>query len=251
MRDFYDWLARELGDGVCPFLNYGYIGPGGRKPGVDGLHTKLLEKVLAGVMLTGRRVLEVGSGRGGNCAWISHNCRPEMMAGVDRCLPNVMSSRSRARGAANTAFTCSDAQLLPFADSSFDVVLNLESSHCYADLPAFLNEVSRVLRPGGFFCWADLWGLEVLGFDWRARERAFVALDLTLVARADLTEGVFLALKDRSSLPNRLRANISSKGREVLDPFVRNINTIRLHLAAGQCEYRMMQFEKLRGGPHE
>jgi ubiquinone/menaquinone biosynthesis C-methylase UbiE len=49
-----------------------------------------------------------------------------------------------------------DAQRLPFADASFDVVLNVEASHCYPDFPGFLDEVARVLKPGGRFGHADL-----------------------------------------------------------------------------------------------
>jgi ubiquinone/menaquinone biosynthesis C-methylase UbiE len=53
-------------------------------------------------------------------------------------------------------FTTGDAQALPFPDGSFDVVVNVESSHCYSSVPRFLAEVTRVLRPGGRLFWADL-----------------------------------------------------------------------------------------------
>ena len=34
-------------------------------------------------------------------------------------------------------FVCGDAEALPFADASFDAVLNVESSHCYPNVPRF------------------------------------------------------------------------------------------------------------------
>lgn len=48
------------------------------------------------------------------------------------------------------------AERLPIRDASVDILLNVESSHLYADMDAFLREVFRVLKPGGYFCWADL-----------------------------------------------------------------------------------------------
>ena len=53
-------------------------------------------------------------------------------------------------------FVRGDAEDLPFADQSFDAVINVESSHCYPRFPRFLAEVARVLRPGGHFLYADL-----------------------------------------------------------------------------------------------
>ena len=44
---------------------------------------------------------------------------------------------------------------LPFEDNSFDVVYNVESSHCYSDMNTFVDEVYRVLKPGGHFAWTD------------------------------------------------------------------------------------------------
>lgn len=49
----------------------------------------------------------------------------------------------------NLAFIEGDAEDLALADASFDIVLNIESAHCYASVPRFLAEAARVLRPGG------------------------------------------------------------------------------------------------------
>jgi ubiquinone/menaquinone biosynthesis C-methylase UbiE len=53
-------------------------------------------------------------------------------------------------------FVQGDAENLPFDDQSFDVVLNVEASHCYPRFPRFLAEVVRVLRRGGYFLYADM-----------------------------------------------------------------------------------------------
>ena len=41
-------------------------------------------------------------------------------------------------------------------DQSVDTVINIESAFHYPDKQAFLNEVSRVLKPGGHFLIADI-----------------------------------------------------------------------------------------------
>ena len=48
-----------------------------------------------------------------------------------------------------------DAEHLPFDDASFDAVVNVESSHCYGSMAAFLAQVKRILKPGGHFLFAD------------------------------------------------------------------------------------------------
>ena len=55
-------------------------------------------------------------------------------------------------------FVHGDAENLPFADESFDAVINVEASHAYPRLSRFLAEVARVLRPGGHFLYTDFRG---------------------------------------------------------------------------------------------
>jgi phthiocerol/phenolphthiocerol synthesis type-I polyketide synthase E len=54
------------------------------------------------------------------------------------------------------SFREGDAESLPFPDSSFDVVTNVESSHTYPNISSFFFETGRVLAPGGFFLYADV-----------------------------------------------------------------------------------------------
>jgi SAM-dependent methyltransferase len=52
-------------------------------------------------------------------------------------------------------FVKGDAESLSFDPGRFDVVINIESSHCYGSMETFLANVRRVLRYGGCFLYAD------------------------------------------------------------------------------------------------
>uniref|UniRef100_A0AC34EZZ8 Methyltransferase type 11 domain-containing protein n=1 Tax=Panagrolaimus sp. ES5 TaxID=591445 RepID=A0AC34EZZ8_9BILA len=49
-----------------------------------------------------------------------------------------------------------NAEALPLPSGSVDLIINIESSHLYDNPKNFFSEVYRVLKPNGYFCWADL-----------------------------------------------------------------------------------------------
>ena len=80
---------------------------------------------------------------------------------------------------------------LPLYDSSAaDAVLNIESSGNYVDPGVFLDEVTRVLRPGGHLLWADIRATprkaEV--------EELFANSDLDVIEFRDITANVIRAI---------------------------------------------------------
>lgn len=145
------------------FMNYGYVSLNPNDPplilppaDVGNQYPAQLYHYVAGrVALEGRDVLEVGSGRGGGAAFVHQHFKPRQMTAVDLTdeAVRLCSNIHRRDG---LTFKQGDAEALPFADASFDAVLNVESSHCYRSVPEFLRQVKRVLRPGGYFLFADL-----------------------------------------------------------------------------------------------
>jgi SAM-dependent methyltransferase len=79
---------------------------------------------------------------------------------------------------------------MPFDDHQFDVVMNVESSHCYPSLDAFFREVKRVLRPGGHFLYADLMLRERLP----ERRRMLDQAGLEIVQERNITSNVLASL---------------------------------------------------------
>ena len=156
----------------------------------DRLCIQLYQHALGAVVLREKDVLEVGSGRGGGASYVSRYLRPLSLTGLDLS-QQAVDLCNRHRKAPGLAFTCGDAQALPFPDSSFDAVLNIESSHCYPSMGRFLSEVHRVLRPGGSFLFADLRSCD--GLD--ALHRQFEASPLNLEHEDDITANVLTALR--------------------------------------------------------
>ena len=64
----------------------------------------------------------------------------------------VAQHRSERMALSNVRFRQGDVGALPFADSSFDLVLSLNGFHAFPDKEAAYQETFRVLKPSGIFC---------------------------------------------------------------------------------------------------
>ncbi len=131
----------------------------------------------------------MGCGRGGGCEWIARTQNVNSMTGVDLS-NNAITLCQKNHQVPNLVFQSGDAKRLPFSDQSFDIVLNLESSHHYPSMPTFLQEVKRVLKPGGYLCLADYRDLpEVEDF-----KKHLEASGLKMLSYSDITAEVIKAL---------------------------------------------------------
>jgi SAM-dependent methyltransferase len=159
---WYEYVSRTLKRDPVLFMNYGYLNPYSAEQlplqaadEANRNHIQLYHHVAAAVDLCGKNVLEIGCGRGGGSSYIQRYLHPHSTVGVDRTAAAIAFCQAHYQ-VPGLAFKQSDAEKLDFADGSFDAVVNLESSHCYASMETFLSEVRRVLRPGGHFLFADL-----------------------------------------------------------------------------------------------
>ncbi len=162
LMSWYWYVSRSDKNQELSFLNYGYVNGNGKlklKDEDEGnrYSIQLYNHVAtsANIRWDGLDALEVGCGRGGGSSYIAKYLKPESMTGVDLCDRAIRFCRNRY-SAEGLSFSHGDALDLSFEDNSFDVVINVESSHHYADMDLFLREVRRVLKPGGYFLFADL-----------------------------------------------------------------------------------------------
>ena len=118
---------------------------------------QLYHRVATQVGSHDKQVLEVSCGHGGGASYLMRTLKPASYTGLDFNPDGIAFCRKRHE-LPGLDFVHGDAESLPFADESFDAVINVEASHAYPRLPRFLAEVVRVLRPGGHFLYADFRG---------------------------------------------------------------------------------------------
>jgi SAM-dependent methyltransferase len=204
----YGTASRGRADTVSTFMNYGYAsleeplgqpsdGDGG--PDVYGL--QLYERVAGAAELGGKDVLEVGCGRGGGTAFVFDRFGPRSMVGLDLADSAIARCR-RLYARPGLTFVQGDAESLPFPAASFDVVLNVESSHCYPNVPRFLGEVHRVLRPDGVLLLADA---RTTKLDGRGAGKFMPRADVPQFL-SELRESAFTVIEQEDISANVLRA---------------------------------------------
>lgn len=209
-RACYELLGARVREPAWAFMNYGYArldDPPVRdtgavaSPGQPSLHLdpqderdrsfiQLYAATVAGLDLTGADVLEVGSGRGGGASYLSRYTGARSTTGLDFSR-SAVALATRDRHGPNLRFVHGDAMTMPFADGSFDAVVNVESSHCYPSMERFLAEVRRVLRPGGALALADLRAHD----DVAAFHDQLASSGLDVVEVEDITTHVVAALR--------------------------------------------------------
>lgn len=107
--------------------------------------------------LDGKKILEVGCGTG---FWlrefIQWGARPENLAGVDLLADRLAEARQRCP--AGVDLRCANAAALPFAEESFDLVLQATVFTSILDgaiKQQVAREMLRVLKPNGIILWYD------------------------------------------------------------------------------------------------
>ena len=175
------------------FMNYGYIDS--ESPELDSLDEpyrlfiQLYHMNIRDVSLENKEVLEVGSGRGGGASWIAKTMKPSSLIGLDFS-GKAVSLCNKWYEQENLDFREGNAQDLPFQKNNFDVVYNVESSHCYGDMSKFVSEVFRVLKNGGNFCWTDFRNEETM----EKTEKIFTNSGFSIVSKKEITQEVIQAL---------------------------------------------------------
>ncbi len=195
---WYNFLGGRYQQRDWTFMNYGYepLDDTEVRPALveeeepDRRCIQLYDHLACAVPLEGKWLIEVGSGRGGGCTWIHRRYTPRGTRGVDFSREAVALCRRRHRWK-GLSFVQGDAEDLPIQSSRVDVVINVESSHCYGSRERFFQQVARILRPGGVFLYADFFSEEEL----RDVRDLLAASGFHIERDKDITDNVLRAME--------------------------------------------------------
>ena len=204
-RFWYRWVSQELQDEPVVFMNYGYacLTPDSKpvelreEDAPSRTFAQLYHHIASCIDLRGLEVLEVGCGRGGGASFLMRYHKPKSMLGIDFAQEAIEFCKKH-HIMESLRFEQGDAEALPVDDHSADVVINIESSHCYGDMERFISEVYRVLRPGGHLLFADRGDNAWMDGVWQV----FLRSGLDIVEEERINENVVRALELESK--NRL-----------------------------------------------
>ncbi len=127
----------------------GFLSPGGEDE---------ITLFLEGLNISGKEVLDVGSGTGGCDVVLVRTHGAGHVLGVDVEQPVIDRSIARAEELGlsdRISYQKVEPGPFPFEDESFDVVFSKDAMIHIEDKASLFAEVIRVLRPGGFFVASD------------------------------------------------------------------------------------------------
>ncbi len=213
-RWWYQRLAKANAWGDFGFMNYGFID--NDSPNLeprdepDRLFIQLYHMNIRDIELKGKDVLEIGSGRGGGAYWIARTYSPKSLIGLDYSGAAVKLCNRMYGDQNNLKFIEGNAMSTRLDNDTFDVIYNVESSHCYSDMSQFLTETYRILKKGGYFAWTDFRNNETM----KSNHDLFLSTGFTIEKEVNITSEVVSALNQVSDVKK-------SKIRQGTGPIIR------------------------------
>jgi ubiquinone/menaquinone biosynthesis C-methylase UbiE len=207
-RVWYWYVSTVDKNAEVIFMNYGYSKDNhkiklDKNDDKNRYSAQLYNLVATGTDIKGKDILEVGCGRGGGLSYINRYFSPASSTGVDlnkKAIDFCKNHYSKE----NISFLQLNAQDLYFQDNTFDVVINVESSHRYAQMDKFLDEVYRVLRPDGVFLFADFrHKTELEKLNTQLKNSNFIGLMKTTIT-AQVVEALKLSTNERVNLIHKM-----------------------------------------------
>jgi ubiquinone/menaquinone biosynthesis C-methylase UbiE len=104
------------------------------------------------------KVLDLGCGAGHASFATAPFAREVIAFDLTAGMLEVTAAAAKERGLSNISTTQGSVEELPFDSQQFDFVVSRYSAHHWNDVPRALQEVKRVLKPGGQVCVIDTTG---------------------------------------------------------------------------------------------
>lgn len=249
-KNAYEWFNQKLNEmkfgRYAYFLNYGYVAnanptwsvispPSGH---FDVNSRRLVLEVIGDCPVDGRDILDVSCGRGSVATVLRDYFHPQSYCGIDISSEAIAFCRKYQQADGYT-FEEGDAESMAVETAAFDVVINIEASHNYPNVHSFIQEVHRVLRPGGWFLYTDLGTPR--GFERSIRRARQLGLEMS--RDVDITSNVLLSCQEIAE--RRLKAYHDPEERAMMADFLAapGSRTGRAFEDGSLC-YRLFTFRK-------
>ena len=153
IQQFYDASSGLWEQVWGEHMHHGYYGSDGKqKKDRRQAQIDLIEELLKWASVQqAQNILDVGCGIGGSSLYLAEKFNATA-TGITLSPVQAARATERAQAAGlntKTQFQVADAEAMPFADDSFDLVWSLESGEHMPDKVKFMQECYRVLKPGG------------------------------------------------------------------------------------------------------
>lgn len=247
-KPIYELLAAKFKVRDWCFMNYGY------SPCIDEdliqldasdeinrYPIQLYHYLISKTTVSESNILEVGSGRGGGCWYIHKYFRPKKITGLD-IAANAIKLANKYFRAPGIEFIQGDSEHLPFPDNSFDIIINVESSHTYGSMVQFLKEVKRVLKSGGHFLLADI----RVSKDYPLLKQQLAESNMQLITEENISENVKRAIEQEEPVKQtRIQQNIPRWLQGIFKEFA-GVTGSKAHkqLASGELVYYRFTLKK-------
>mgnify|MGYP000014702511 CR=1 FL=1 len=175
----------------------------GRDKGMEDRHWHTAKHALARMPVeSGDTILDLGCGSGYAGRALRDTKDAGRVYGLDGSPAMARNARSYTDDP-NVGYVVGDFDSLPFADDSVDHVWSMEAFYYAADPDRTLEEIERILRPGGtFYCAVNYYEENVHSHEWQER----IAVEMTRWSaeeyRAAFREAG-LAVAEQDSIPDR------------------------------------------------
>jgi len=230
----YNKIASKDVSGKFVFMNYGYHDEKEERLPLNNqdepfrYYIQLYNHVVKDVDLHDKDIIEVGCGRGGGGAFLLRYKNPLSYTGID--LSETAIERCKKQYPfSNARWIHGLADALPIPNDSVDVVINVESSHCYPLMEKFLSEVRRILKPNGHMAFCDL----RISSEVETLDKNIKTSRLCILERHEITSQVLQALDHVSDTRD---AQITSVFPSIIRQAVRDFAAVK-----GTAVYNMLR----------
>ena len=179
-------------------------------------YIQLYDHVISKVDLYHKDILEVSSGKGGGASYINRYYTPKTFTGLETT-NNLVNFCKDYYNEPGLKFIKGYIEKLPFDKESFDAVINIGSSRFYDNLPAFFNEIYRVLRKDSFFLFADIIEKKVL----ETVKHHLRMAGFTIEYKKDITQNVIATFNEEQKHQETSKEYIPDFMKKAFSPFIK------------------------------